>query len=121
MKAFYDFKPDSVQAVGNGSSLIRFDIESFQTEDEFPQTMWKCEEVLVWGKVTREKIVEAIISDKWTISEENKVMNNYIGATKDFFTKKENSKFIAEYEDFLNERKSLKTKANNLWNDFNKD
>ena len=114
MRAFYDEKPSSFEAIGNGSYFYRYNIEEIANEED-NTTQWACHEVVIWGTLTREKVVEAVIGNRWSLSEENKILNDYIGATSDFFTAEENAAFVATYEDFLAQRKELKDNVNTDW------
>lgn len=68
--AFYDEKPSTLEAVGNGSHLYRFNIEEKTSEvyaegEEEPtesKTQWECDEVTVWEPLTANKITEAVIA-----------------------------------------------------------
>lgn len=117
MKAFYDEKPSPFEAIGNGSYFYRYDIEEVVNEED-ENTQWACQEVVIWGNLDRSRVVKAVIEDRWSISKENKILNDYIGATNEFFAEKENAELIATYEAFLVERKELKDKVNNDWEEY---
>ena len=119
MKAFYDEKPQAFHEVGNGSFLYRYDIEEYLTDEEEPRSQWRCKEVTIWGNLTREKVVTAVIESKWSNNDENKIINDYIASTKNFFSPKENEIYEASYNLFLEQRKELKLKVNSDWEIYN--
>lgn len=48
MKAYYDRKPSTLEAVGNGSYLYRWNIEEVSVDSsEEQKTQWKCDEVVI--------------------------------------------------------------------------
>lgn len=124
MAAFYDSKPSTLEAVGNGSYLYRWDIQEETSEgnehlgtnaDAKTQTevrtQWKCEEVTVWAPVTANKITEAVIAHKWDSNYEQKLLNEYNGAQLGVYgakTTTEAKARIVAYTAFLTERHSLK-------------
>ena len=118
MRAYYDKKPASIEAVGNGSYYYRYGIESV-TEDN--HTHWVCEEVTVWAPLTREKIVKAVISEKWDADLEQKLINNYNLAKEGLFYEEKADECITAYRDFLSEREQLKNTINADWEAYNEE
>ena len=92
MKAFYDTKPSTLEPVGNGSFLYRYNIEEVETETEEAHTQWQCEEVTVYAPLTANKITEAVITDKWPSNYEQKKKRKY---RKDI-SRRENMPYDAE-------------------------
>lgn len=122
--AFYDFKPSVFEAVGDGSTRYRFNIqevevdnsqtsgEESQQEGEGNRTQWQCDEVIVFAPLSPNKFTQAVISHKWDSDYEQKLINEYnaaqlglIGGSK---TSDEAKAKIQAYKDFLIERSSLK-------------
>lgn len=116
--ATYDKKPSVYEANGDGSYTYRWNIKEVEvpagsnTEDrEETITKWECEEVIVWGTVTRDKIVEAVISTLWPESYEQKLINEYNAANLGVYGSKtsvEAQAKINAYKDFLTQRKAVK-------------
>lgn len=128
MTAFYDNKPSTLEAVGNGSFLYRWDIQEaasesnsqataaedgseVETTTEEQRTQWQCEEAVVWSPLTANKITEAVIATKWDGNYEQKLVNEYNGAQLGVYgskTSEEAKARIQAYTDFLAERYALK-------------
>ena len=131
MTAFYDNKPSTLEAVGNGSFLYRWDIQEAASESnsqttaaedgsegetttEEQRTQWQCEEAVVWSPLTANKITEAVIATKWDGNYEQKLVNEYNGAQLGVYgskTSEEAKARIQAYTDFLQERYALKTQV----------
>lgn len=120
MRVSYDHEPSTLEAVGNGSYRYRFNIEEntvehFAGDDSTPaanRTEWLCDEVIVWGPLTSNKITEAVISSVCPASHEQKLVNEYnaaalglVGGAKTSDAAKER---IAAYKEFLQYRSELK-------------
>ena len=130
MTAFYDNKPSTLEAVGNGSFLYRWDIQEaasesnsqttataaedgseVETTTEEQHTQWQCEEAVVWSPLTANKITEAVIATKWDGNYEQKLVNEYNGAQLGVYGSKTSGEAkarIQAYTDFLAERYALK-------------
>lgn len=125
--AFYDQKPSTLEAVGNGSYMYRFDIEEKQApannnegseEPEANRTQWQCEEVVVWSPLTANKILEAVIAHCVPATREQKLVNDYnaaqlgmVGGSK---TSDEAKEKIAAYKEFLSLRATLKNEVDSV-------
>lgn len=118
MKAYYDMKPDSIEPVGNGSYFYRYNIVSL-TEDE--HTQWMCDEVVIWSPLTREKIVDAVIKEKWNDNVEKKLINDYNTSKEGIFDEEKSAECIAAYRNFLTERTQLKNMVNSDWEEYNEE
>lgn len=113
MRAMYDLQPEKYSDNGNGSFTYRWGIEEVQVtrqmgEGEATETKWQCNEVIVWGTVTREKIVATVIESLWGIDMEAKLLNDY-NASKLLLLPEE---YQQRYVNFLNERKQIKELIN---------
>lgn len=122
MQAFYDEKPSVLEAVGNGSFLYRYDISEetsvvhSETESEpvVTKTQWGCQEVTVFAPLTSNRITEAVISDRWDLNYEQKLVNEYNAASLGLIggAKSDEAKArIASYRDFLTARADLKAQV----------
>lgn len=123
-KAFYDNRPSTLEAVGNGSYLYRWDIQEETAETNNAQTVsdeeatateqrtqYSCNEVTVWAPLSANKITEAVIAAKWESNYEQKLVNEYNGAQLGVYgakTSEEAKARIQAYTDFLTERYTLK-------------
>lgn len=120
MRVSYDHEPSTLEAVGNGSFRYRFNIEQNTVEQHIEgentpaatRTEWLCDEVIVWGPLTSNKITEAVIASICPASHEQKLVNEYnaaslglIGGSKTSDAAKER---IAAYKEFLQLRSDLK-------------
>lgn len=112
MKAYYDNQPSKFEAVGNGSIVYRYNITEVEApatqEGEQPRTQWECDEVTVWNPATKKKVVTAVITDRWSQSHEQKLVNEYNSVTLGVITGEEAEAVTAAYKAFLGERKELK-------------
>ncbi|MCX6222491.1 MAG: hypothetical protein NTZ69_16085 [Bacteroidia bacterium] len=113
MKATYDLQPEIFSANGNGSYTYRWGIQEVTMERTIgevttTETKWQCNEVIVWGTVTREKIVATVIESIWGIDMEAKLLNDYNAAQMDILP----AEYIQRYKDFLNARKVTKDQIN---------
>lgn len=115
-RAYYDSKPSVLEAVGNGSSLYRWDIreevvengEAMNGGDGGVRTQWSCLEVEIWHPLTANKITEVVISSVWDSNYEQKMVNEYNSAVLGVYDEETAANKIKVYKDFLNERVRLK-------------
>ncbi len=120
MRVSYDHELSTLEAVGDGSFRYRYNIEEKTVEQHIEgenapaanRTEWLCDEVIVWGPLTSNKITEAVISSICPASHEQKLVNEYnaaslglIGGAKTSDAAKER---IAAYKEFLQLRSELK-------------
>lgn len=117
--AYYDSKPQTFEAVGNGSFLYRWNIQE-EASESAEQTSgaeaesvshYSCEEVTVWQPLTSNKVTEAAITSKWDANYEQKLINEYNAAQLGFYgetTSEEAQARIKAYTDYLSERAALK-------------
>ena len=117
MKAYYDSKPATIAAVGNGSYRYRYDIKevevtasSLSSESETAETrkQWQCEEVVVAGPLTSNGITEAVIRENWDGNYEQKMLNEYNAVTLGVLTGEAADKAKERYTAFLKRRQELK-------------
>ena len=122
--AYYDHQPSVFEAVGNGSTRYRFNIQEVeagnaQTSGNEPQqgegetrTQWQCDEVVVFAPLSANKITQAVISYKWDSDYEQKLINDYNAANLGLIDGSKSSEAakakIQAYKDFLLERAALK-------------
>ena len=123
----YDFKPSKLEANGNGSYTYRWDIQEVQVENHFGEagdngqttkwtlspthspslrtTKWTCNEVVVWGMVTNDKLKKAVITHLWDSDKEAKIINDYNAAQLGILTEKSATD---DYKEYLQKRKAIK-------------
>lgn len=130
MQAFYDEKPSVLEAVGNGSFLYRYNISEETNEvhsetESNPvdsKTQWSCQEVTVFAPLTSNRITEAVISDRWDSTHEQKLVNEYNAASLGLIgggsDSEEAVKRITAYRDFLTERAALKEQVDSDCSDL---
>lgn len=124
--AFYDNKPSTLEAVGNGSYLYRWNIQEVTPESEetasedgtevltVTASQFSCEEVTVWEPLSSNKITEAVITSKWDANYEQKLVNEYNAAQLGLYGSKTSAEAkarIQAYTDYLKERAALKTQV----------
>lgn len=88
-RAFYDVKPQALEAVGNGNYLYRWDVQEEEILSEIVQeqsdepiepvkrVQYSCCEATIIGTPTYDKCVEAVIRDKYTAEQEMALVNKY--------------------------------------------
>jgi len=71
-RAMYDSRPASMEAVGNGCILYRWDIqeETVETQGGGTRVQYSCLEVSVYEPVSYDKLVSAMIRQKYTADDE---------------------------------------------------
>lgn len=112
--ANFDFKPSVLEAVGNGSSVYRWDIKEVENpvqEGETPSTHWESEEVTVWLPLSANKITEAVLTSKFPNNYEAKLVNEYNAAQLGLYDEETAEVKIEAYRSFLNERAALKAQV----------
>ena len=114
--AIYDKKPSIYEANGDGSYTYRWDIKEVEipagADTEETTTKWECQEVVVWGTVTSDKLTEAVITHLWPRDYEQKLINEYNTANLGVYggskSSDEAKAKISSYKDFLAARAALK-------------
>ena len=71
-RAIYYSLPANVEAVGNGSFLYRWDIreETVETQEGGTRIQYSCLEVTAWEPVSFDKLVSAMIRQRYTADDE---------------------------------------------------
>lgn len=112
MIAFYDSKPAVMEAVGNGSYLYRWGIAEERVEPMEEgmeeRVQWRCEEVTIWPPITSNRITDAVISEMWPLSYEQKLINEYNSAMMGLYGEAEKKTRIEAYNEFLLKRIEIK-------------
>ena len=116
--AIYDNKPSIFEANGDGSYTYRWNITAVEIaaggESEETATKWECEEVIVWGTVTSDKLTEAVIGKMCPVGREQKLINEFNAANLGVYGAKTSTaaqEKIAAYKSFLTERDALKAQV----------
>lgn len=116
-EVYYKEKPSVFQEYGNGSILYRWDIKEKITDSIESETVqWKCKEVTIYQPITKDQLTQAVITTIWDNDLEKKLINDYNGANAGLFDAATKAKYIANYTDFLNERKAIKEQIDFDWN-----
>lgn len=105
MKAYYDNKPSQWEAVGNGSYVYRWDIAEVAAEGG--RVQWVCEEVVVWSREVN-KVTEAVITELWPVSREQKLVNEYNAAKLGVYDEATAKDKVEAYVEFLKARMAVK-------------
>ncbi len=116
--AIYDNKPSIFEANGDGSYTYRWNIKEVEIaaggESEETAIKWECEEVIVWGTVTSDKLTEAVIGKMCPVGREQKLINEFNAANLGVYGAKTSTaaqEKIAAYKSFLTERDALKAQV----------
>lgn len=121
--AFYDSKPSTFEAVGNGSTLYRYNIQEVEapatqnTEasgkqaKEEKRTQWQCDEVTIWHPLNANKVTEAVIASRWESNYEQKLINEFNAAQLGVYDEDEAKAKTEAYKAFLSERHQLKAQV----------
>ena len=113
MQAFYDKKPSTIEAVGNGSYRYRFNITEVNTpvsNEEETQAQWSCDEVIIW-ELSSNKITEAVINELWDSNYEQKLVNEYNAAQLGVYDETTSATKVESYKTFLSERNTVKSQV----------
>lgn len=114
MKASYNERPAQLELMPDGYHLFRFDIEEVVNGEN---TQFTCREVQIFGAVTTQKIIEAVISEKWGGGVEQKLINDY----NEYLLGIGDEAAKVAYEAFLVERKALKMEVKFVFSWFGKE
>ncbi len=109
MKTFYDNKPKTLEADGNGAYRYRWDIQitNIQNGDD-TQALYQCNEVTVYMPLSTNKITAAVINELWEHNQEQKLINEYNAAQLGVYSETVAQKKIEQYKNFLKERQKIK-------------
>ena len=102
MKANYTNKPDIIEAVGDGSTRFRYNIVEADNG-------YNCDEVIVYGAITAEKVIATLIAELWGNGIEQKLINDYNEFKAGL---SDNADAESKYLEFLSERAKLKKYVN---------
>lgn len=113
MNAYCDNEPKRLEKVGNGSYRYRWNIEKEERtgEDGSTTTGYTCEEVTVWEPISSNKITKAVLTEKWDVNQEQKLMNEYNAAQLGLLEGEEAEQRIAAYKEYLTGRTALKAEV----------
>ena len=101
MKANYQEQPSRLELMPDGYHKFRFNIEQITNGEN---TSFSCNEVIIHGAVTTDKVISAVMTEKWGNGVEQKLINDY----NEYKLTGENQESEVKYLEFLRERKSLK-------------
>ena len=109
-EVLYSERPSVFQTYENGEVQYRWDIEEVISDNEENNTsQWKCKEVTIYSPIEKEQLTQAVITSIWDNEFEKKLINDYNGAMAEIFDEETNQKYIANYNEFLTQRKELKS------------
>ena len=116
-EVFYSERPSVFQTYENGEVQYRWDIEEVISDNEENNTsQWKCKEVTIYAPIAKEQLTQAVITSIWDNEFEKKLINDYNGAMAGLFDIETNQKYIANYNEFLTQRKAIKEQIQLDWN-----
>lgn len=107
---YYDKKPSVLETEHNGMTRYRFNIESYEQQDEQTgtHTGWSCEEVIVYAPLSSNKLLRAVLNEKYGTDYEQKLVNEYNSAVMGLYDEETASKKTEAYKAFLEARAALK-------------
>lgn len=109
--AYYDQMPLSIEAVGDGTYLYRWDIQE-DTHDG--HTQYVCSEVRVFNGLTSNHVIECVLTELYGNNIEAKLINEYNSAVAGILDESYKTRYIA----FLNERARIKQLIEKDFNEF---
>ena len=112
-EVFYSEKPNVFQEFQNGAVSYRWDMEEITTNET---SQWICNEVTIYKPISKEQLTQAVITSIWDNEFEKKLINDYNGAMAGLFDIETNQKYIANYNEFLTQRKAIKEQIQLDWN-----
>ena len=106
MKAFYNSQPVKFETVGDGSFYYRWDIHQYELSGSGDgeltggggTCLWECEEVVIWNPMTVDRVIDAVIHSKYSIAEEQAIVNNYVEHQNSSATA---SDAVAKYTEYI--------------------
>lgn len=97
MKSSSDYRPEAVEAIGNGSFFYNYNITE-RTIEEGGETriVYDYDQIIVWDSPDYDKIVKAVIREEYDETQEFELVNGY-NSFKEGITEDENerNKYIA--------------------------
>lgn len=70
MKTTYNERPEAIVPVGRGKYYVNMDITEVQPTEEEGQVMYEADYVETQGRPTYPMVVEALIRERYTVSDE---------------------------------------------------
>ena len=115
--SYYDSKPLTYEAIGNGSYFYRWNIQEVEINniEDIVEPKWSCYEVVIWNTVTKDKITEAVINTIWGNGIEEKMLNDYNASQLGIL----DESYINKYKQFLMDRKKIKDDIKAVCEQFN--
>ena len=101
--AYYDNKPSTLEAVGNGSYLYRWNIQEITPEqsennESEKKTSWQCDEITVWAPFNSGDIINAVIRSSYTAEAEIALVNKFNAYQQGMSVE---ASIVSEYTDYL--------------------
>lgn len=112
LRAYYDNRPLSIEAVGDGTHLYRWDIEECNNNDHI---QYVCNEVHIVNGVKSNHVIESVLTELYGNNVEAKLINEYNSAVAGILDESYKNLYI----DYLNERKRIKAQIEKDCAEFN--
>lgn len=98
MKAHYANKPSAIEWIGLGRYYVNMEIHQITVDIEGkPVKQWECDQVTICGQPTYPSVVEALIRERYTVSDELAILRQHSSKADEF----------AEYNAFCETCKAL--------------
>lgn len=126
-KVFYDHKPNVFEFNSNGCVRYHWYINEERNEPQWDENNnridkpngWSCYVVEVWEPLSKDKIIQKVITSIWDADLENKLINDYNGAKAGLYDENTNARYILNYNTFLLEKQDIKVMIKFDCSEFN--
>ncbi len=110
-KVFYDKIPNSIENIGNGTHLYRWDIEEVDSDN---MHCYSCYEVVIYGAMSSNSIIEQVLSAVYGTDVEAKLINDYNAVNEGIL----DISYKDRYIQYLSDRKCLKEQIEKDYGNF---
>lgn len=114
MKTHSNIKPKTFTFDLSGSVLYAFNVQEYEVEqhmggeETLTVTQYEYDTVRMYKPLTSNKVLQAVIAEKWDTDYEQKLVNEYNSAVMGLYDKETAEKKTAAYKAFLQARAELK-------------
>lgn len=114
MKTHSNIKPKTFTFDLSGSVLYAFNVQEYEVEqhmgggETLTETQYEYDTVRMYKPLTSNKVLQAVIAEKWDTDYEQKLVNEYNSAVMGLYDEETAAKKTAAYKAFLEARAALK-------------
>lgn len=84
MKTTYNERPEAIASVGRGKYYVNMDVAEIHPEGEEGVLMYECDYVETSGTPTYPMVVEALIRERYTVSDELALLRQQATKSEEF-------------------------------------